>query len=104
VPFLEQASLESPESSLIDMWASLLASAAQNFRSYHTHFVSIISQLSAKQGLILKSIIGTESAYGLELGMDNMGVYGLFQSYRIRKEIEQVASKLTERTNDAVFR
>jgi hypothetical protein len=46
VPFLEQASLEDPESSLIDMWASLLSSAAQHFSSYHTHFVSIISQLS----------------------------------------------------------
>jgi hypothetical protein len=52
VPFLEQASLEDPESSLIDMWASLLSSAAENFSSYHTHFVSIISQLSAKQGAV----------------------------------------------------
>jgi hypothetical protein len=103
VPFLEQASLEDPESSLIDMWASLLSSAAQNFSSYHTHFVSIISRLSAKQGLILKSIIGTEDAHGLERAMDNLGLYGVFQSYRIRKEIEEIASKLTERTDDAFF-
>jgi hypothetical protein len=103
VPFLEQASLEEPESSLIDMWASLLSSAAQNFSSHHTHFVSIISRLSAKQGLILKSIIGTESAHDLDLAMDNLREYGVFQSYHIRKEIERVASKLTERTNDAFF-
>jgi hypothetical protein len=47
VPFLENASLEEPDSSLVDMWANLLVSAAQNFSSHHTHFVSIISQLSA---------------------------------------------------------
>lgn len=103
VPFLEQASLEDPESSLIDMWASLLTSAAQNFSSYHTHFVSIISQLSAKQGVILKSIIGTESAYGLERAMDNIRTYGIFQSYSIRKEITKVVAQLTDRTDNAFF-
>ncbi len=98
VPFLEQASLEEPESSLIDMWASLLSSAAQEFSSYHTHFVSIISRLFAKQGLILKSIIGIESAYGLELGMDDIRTYGPFQSHNIRREVERVVSELKEQS------
>src|SRR5215468_8206172 len=48
VPFLEQASLEDPDSSLVDMWASLLASAAKTYSSHHIHFVSIISHLSPK--------------------------------------------------------
>jgi hypothetical protein len=102
VPFLEQASLEDPESSLIDMWASLLSSAAQNFSSYHTHFVSIISRLSAKQGAALQSIIGTESAHDLELAMDSI-TSGHFAGHIIRKEIERVVLQLTERTNDTVF-
>jgi hypothetical protein len=85
------------------MWAFLLASAAQNFSSSHTHFVSIISQLSAKQGSALQSIIGTESAYGLELAMDHIRSYGYFPSHNIKKEIERIVSELTERTADAVF-
>jgi hypothetical protein len=101
VPFLEHASLEGQDSSLIDMWANLLASAAQNFSSYHSHFVSIISQLSAKQGEILKSIIGTESAYECEVAKDNIITH--FQGRHIRQSIEQTASELTEQTDKAFF-
>jgi Abortive infection alpha len=91
VPFLEQASLESSDSSLIDMWSSLLASAAENFSSHHTHFVSIISQLSPKQGDLLKLLVGTESAVALESAMDS--VRAVFQSHEIRREIGQQIQK-----------
>jgi hypothetical protein len=100
VPFLEQASLEDPDSSLIDMWASLLASAAQEFSSHHVHFVSIISRLSPKQGEILKLLVGTESTNSCELAMDN--IRGYFQSPKIRSTIEQLVLKLPEQT-DAAF-
>ena len=98
VPFLEQASLEDPDSSLVDMWANLLASAAKNFSSHHTHFVSIISQLSPKQGEILRSLIGTESAHDCELAMDN--IRGYYQSHSIRRAIERAVLKLRERNDD----
>lgn len=101
VPFLEHASLEGQDSSLIDMWANLLASAAQNFSSYHTHFVSIISQLSAKQGEILKSIIGTESAYECELARDN--IISHFQGRHIRQLVEHTASELNTQTDKVFF-
>jgi hypothetical protein len=68
VPFLDQASLEDPDSELVDMWASLLASAETEYSSHHVHFVSIIFQLSAKQGDILKRLIGTDNAHELERG------------------------------------
>lgn len=87
VPFLEQASLENPASSLIDMWSSLLAAAAENFSSHHTHFVSIIAQLSPKQGVLLKSLVGTDSADELENSMDH--VRTVFQSHEIRRAIER---------------
>jgi hypothetical protein len=87
VPFLEQASLEDPDSELVDMWANLLATAATDYSSYHVHFVSIMSQLSAKQGNILKYFIGVDSAYQLEVGLDNISVY--FQSSQIRNTIKQ---------------
>jgi hypothetical protein len=93
IPFLEQASLEDLDSALIEMWANLLASAATKFSSHHVHFVSIISQLSPKQGIILKSLIATDSAHQCELGLDNIGMY--FATGRIRKTIENKASKVT---------
>jgi len=65
------------------MWANLLASAAEDFSSHHTHFVSIISQLSPKQGEILKSLIGTESAHACDVAMD--GIRMLFQVTRSDK-------------------
>jgi hypothetical protein len=81
VPFLEQASLEDADSSLIDMWSSLLASAATDFSSHHAHFVSVISQLSPKQGEILTALVHTESATLCELAMDN--IRGYFQGPKI---------------------
>lgn len=72
VPFLEQASLEEVDSPLIEMWADLLVSASEKFESYHTHYVSIIGQLSGKQGEIFKDIIGTDSGHALELASDNI--------------------------------
>jgi len=75
VPFLEKASLEEPGSSLIDMWASLLVSASDSFESYHTHFVSIIAQLSSKQGDIFMHIIRTKSKYELEIASDNIRMW-----------------------------
>jgi hypothetical protein len=75
VPFLEQASLEEPDSSLIDMWADLLVSASENFASYHTHFVSIMAQLSAKQGELLKKIVGTTEKHEMEIAQDNIRMW-----------------------------
>src|SRR5260221_9585487 len=42
VPFLEQASLDEPDSPLVELWPNLLASAAEGYRSEHPHFISII--------------------------------------------------------------
>lgn len=72
VPFLEKASLEDEKSSLIDMWAGLLVSAAEGGSSQHIHFVSIISQLSQKQGELFAKIVRTKSEQVLGLAMDNI--------------------------------
>jgi hypothetical protein len=61
VPFLEQASLEDPDSILVDLWANLLVSASEEFSDRHIHFVSIISRMSASQGAVLKKLVGTQS-------------------------------------------
>jgi hypothetical protein len=81
------------------MWASLLATGADSFSSHHVHFVSIISQLSPEQGVLLKSLIGTESAHNLELAMDN--IRGYYQSHEVRTAIEELVSAMDEQTDDA---
>lgn len=72
VPFLEKASLEDEKSSLMDMWAGLLVSAAEGGSSQHVHFVSIISQLSQRQGDLFAKIVCTKSEQVLGLAMDNI--------------------------------
>jgi|SRR5215471_3643834 len=86
VPFLEQASLEDPGSELVDMWASLLASAASDYASHHVHFVSIISQLSAKQGNILRGVTVIDNAEYLSAATNT--IYVDFQSSRISETIK----------------
>src|SRR5947209_3584621 len=72
VPFLEKASLEDKNSSLIDMWAGLLASAAEGGSSNHIHFVSIMSQLSPQQGELFAMLVHTVSERVLGLAMDRI--------------------------------
>jgi hypothetical protein len=97
VPFLEQASLEDPDSSLVDMWANLFVSASENFESYHTHFVSIISRLSHKQAEIFATIADAESEHDLEFSLDNIETY--YRQYRIKRRILEVFKKLTTITS-----
>jgi hypothetical protein len=93
VPFLEQASLEDPDSSLVDMWANLFVSASEDFESYHTHFVSIISRLSHKQAEIFATIADAESEHDLELSVDNIEAY--YRQHRIKRRVLEAFKQLT---------
>lgn len=72
IPFLEKASLEEADSDLIELWASLLASAAHDYNPHYIHFANLISQMSAQQALIFTEVIGTNDAESLELALDNL--------------------------------
>lgn len=98
VPFLEKASLEDPSSSLVDMWANLLVSASEQFESYHTHFVSVMAQLSAKQGHILKAIIGTNDKHELEIAADNIRMW--FVQHRIRDQMYRLLYEKVEKERE----
>ncbi|MGT2501008.1 Abi-alpha family protein [Bradyrhizobium guangxiense] len=92
VPFLEKASLEDKDSPLINMWAGLLASAATGGSSYHVHFVSVISQLSQKQGELLEELIGTKSDNVAALAMDR--IKASLEHHAVRKSVAQALDEL----------
>lgn len=98
VPFLEKASLEDPGSDLVEMWANLLVSASEQFESYHTHFVSIMAQLSAKQGEIFKEIISTNSKHQLEAAVDNIRMW--FVQNRISNHVYRLLYERIKETSE----
>jgi hypothetical protein len=69
-PLLEKASLEEPDSDLINLWANLLASAAEDYQPHYVHFANIISQISSRQAKIFTDLIGTSDARVLEISLD----------------------------------
>jgi hypothetical protein len=72
VPFLEKASLEEEDSTLVDLWAGLLVSAAEDYKPHYIHFSNIISQISARQAGVFSDLIGTGRASDLEASMDSL--------------------------------
>ncbi len=70
-PFIAQASLEEPDSSLIEIWARLLASATDHYDPRYVHFVSVISRLSSRQAEIFTEIVSRAvDSHVLEIMMD----------------------------------
>jgi hypothetical protein len=80
-PFIAQASLEEPDSPLIDIWAKLLASAADKYDPRYIHYVSVVSRLSGRQAAIFTEIVSrATNSHLLELSMDesiNTGAAGI---------------------------
>jgi uncharacterized protein (DUF2164 family) len=72
VPFLERASLEEPDSELIELWSSLLASAATEYDPHYIHFANLISQMSARQAGLFTEVVYTDEAHELELALDSL--------------------------------
>jgi len=72
VPFLEKASLEDEDSELVELWANLLASAAEEYNPHYIHFANIISEMSAQQAQVFTNIIGTHDASELGFALDNL--------------------------------
>lgn len=70
VPFLEQASLEEPDSALVELWANLLATAAGDYDPRHVHFSSIMSQISSKQASLFRELVSVRNEHELERTRD----------------------------------
>ncbi len=70
VPFLENASLEEPDSALIEMWASLLVSSAEKYNGDNVYYVRLISQMSSLQAKLFENIIGPFGVHSLLVAME----------------------------------
>jgi hypothetical protein len=87
IPWVEAVSLEDEDSMLVELWAHLLVSASTRQESHHVHFVSIIQQLSARQGELLATIVATKSRRHLSLAMDRISEY--LEVHRVRRTFEE---------------
>jgi hypothetical protein len=92
--FPEEASLEDPDSILVDLWTNLLVSASEDFNPHHTHFISIISRLAPSQGEALKETIGTESLEALEGMVEKMD--WTFGSHAVERGLKADAARCVE--------
>jgi hypothetical protein len=59
IPFLEKASLEDPNSTLIAAWANLGVSAAVDYDVEVVRFSAILAEIGPREKLILEEIVGS---------------------------------------------
>jgi hypothetical protein len=65
VSFLEQASLEDPkDTTLIDMWSNLLASAAKDGSSENAVFIKTMSQLTKEEAVLFENMLTAYNKIG----------------------------------------
>ena len=82
VPFLENASLEEPDSELVRMWANLLVSSATRYDETFVHYVRLISQISSEQAKLFEAIIGPRGADSVENSLAMLEFTGLSDHIR----------------------
>jgi hypothetical protein len=100
IPFLEQASLEGRDSTLVDLWANLLASASEEFSPHHIHFVSVISRIAAQQAEVFGTMFRAKDLHELEVGRDHVEAH--FEFHAIRSTIEDDIKRMSPE-NDKEF-
>jgi Abortive infection alpha len=57
VPFLERASLEDEGGELVELWAELLASAAENYEPAYLRITEVLSQIGPSEVRFLKRLV-----------------------------------------------
>lgn len=63
VPFMEECSLESPEDNkMIEMWARLLVSSSNDYKSEHHLFIRILKEISPNEAKLLEYICFPKTA------------------------------------------
>jgi hypothetical protein len=72
VQFLEKASLEEPDSKLVELWASLLVSSAENYNPHFIYYINIISQMSSVQAQLFERIIGPKGPHNVLIALERV--------------------------------
>ena len=60
IPILEKASLEEPDSVLIEAWGNLLASASADYDAEVITFADVLSRIGPREAKIINEIIGVD--------------------------------------------
>jgi hypothetical protein len=110
VPFLENASLEEPESDLVKLWANLLVSSAEDYHADNIYYVRVISQMSSAQARLFQSVIGPGGASSVLRSMEpnyylgryflNESISDAFEKFRGQvRTLKQVWNMLSSKLN-----
>jgi hypothetical protein len=100
VPFVEQASLEEPDSPLVELWANLLVSAVENYDGHFLHFSRLIAGLSAKQAQLFKDHFTAADLHKTQLDFDEVSIY--FEQSHIQRHLELRISSIGPEDDDAM--
>jgi hypothetical protein len=93
VNYLEKASLEEPDDHLVELWANLLISAAEEYNPRQLHFSNVISQLSSHQAKIFQTLIGSTEREQLLAAYHDIELF--VTSVRIKDAISFAVSNLS---------
>ena len=95
VPFLENASLEKPDSRLVEMWANLLVSSAENYSESNVYYVRLLSQMSSVQARLFETMIGPKGPKNAMINLEVIYFVGqdFFSESEHIKEAFQNAKK-----------
>jgi hypothetical protein len=103
VPILEKASLESPDSDLIQAWANLLASTAAQFDSEVMAFASILSEIGSRERAIIEEMVGA-SGLGVWGDRARRATHGMTAEWLINQEtIKPILRDAMEKQDFGVF-
>ncbi len=91
IPFLENASLEEPDSELVKMWAGLLVSSAGNYSGDNVYYTRILSHMSSIQARLFEEIIGRRGPESVENTLD-----GIFADYQHDFLLDLITTRFTD--------
>jgi hypothetical protein len=103
VPLLEKASLEDPESALIEAWANLGASAALNYDVEVIEFLEILAKIGVRERNILERLIGG-AGLGKWKEREARALAGLgFEIYNSQPEVRRLVGEAIEAKDQGIF-
>ncbi len=103
IPILEKASLEETDSTLIEAWANLLASASVNYDIEVNTFSEILSAIGPREADIIKEMLGTNDLSQWEDRHARATASSAFQLYNKGEVIKPRILKAIDEQDQNIF-